>query len=1024
MTSRNYAILDRLLTALLTVGLALIPIIRAAAQEAANPSTAQPTKTAAADQQPEEVRLSPFVVSTDKDNGYGATNSISGSRVDTAIKDIPISINVITSDFIKDIGATDLRSSLMYTSGVMLTTQNDLENTAGTYGSPYGPGGVNNPQGLTANINQVQFKIRGFITNNTLRDGFLRGSGTDAVNIERIEVVEGPNALLYGTGNFGGVVDYLTKLPSEVQQGAISVSYGTYSFMRSELDVTGPVSTANHIAYRLGASWESSETNINFQKNSHYFIAPSLSWKPTPTTLVTLDTEYGKSKQNGYGFQALRAAQGTAGTPINNDQLEAVAFYYPPGADPKTVNLSGPDTYNDQQESNIEIKVTQQLLKESTYLPRVDFLLGYDRSYWATQTQDVNGQITGPISPGNPGYNLSQTIVTAGVANGLGGQDVANLSLVFGTFPNSVTKYNWNQNRQSTNREQERAELTARKILFEGKWYRVEDQVLAGFSQLFNQVKRNNWTTYSPTPNLYSYKNPLDHSPIVFGTQGDGTADPPMFQNDLNNINKVWDAGYYLNNYLKLLKDDRLIFMNGYRHDKVDAWSTDTTFATPTSAPSVSLSRAKTSATKSYQNGVIIKVTKNLSIYGIKSEGLQPNFGGLRNGVTGEPVGSDTAKSREIGIKFDFFDGKISGTIAKYTITRTSWVNQPWYTPAIMGHAKFDPSKPIVYDLSSGFNALSAPDPRLPGVNPSSQGAPDQTDPAVVAAWNAALNAGTITALSPLTGTSQNPGSSIYINASTPTGAAYLDAVFDAEKRNNNWPGWLYGGGVPYINNATLLDATGFNGNGAAAWQIIDQAKGYDGQILFTPNNNLQIVLNGSVKATVNRLTLGQWQKYPYPQDRWAVWYFPNGSWGLFNQPLTVAYTDPNDTSTRTNTGVFPGDDTPKYAFSMFANYKFLTGGLKGLTVGLGGNWHSQEAYFSGITHGSGQAEINTAGQPIVVYSPSQLLVNVFAKYAWKHGAHDQYVQLNVNNVLNDTKEYGLIFSSPITAKISYGIAF
>jgi iron complex outermembrane recepter protein len=1013
MTPKKFAISDRLLTALLTLGLASITLDRAVAQESA--------KSGASDQ-PEVVNLSPFVVSTNKDVGYLATNVISGSRVDTAIKDLPIAINVVTSEFISDIAATDLRSSLSYASGIMLTTQNDLENTGSTYGSAYGPGGVNNPQGLTANINQVQLKIRGFVTNNTLRDGFLRGSGTDAVNIDRIEIVAGPNALLYGTGNFGGVVDYLTKQPLDVQQGMVTVSYGSYDFMRTALDVTGPVSSANHLDYRLGASWESSATNVNFQKNSHFFVAPSISWQPTRTTMVVLDTEYGRSKQNGYGFQALRAAQGTSATPINNDQLEAVAFYYPPGTDRRTVNLSGPDTYNDQQESNIEIKATQEILKESTFLPRVDFLLGYDHSSWSAQTQSNNGQITGPILPGNPGYALSQTIYTLGSANGLGGQNVANNNLVFGAFPNSVVKYNWNQNQQATTRDQERVELTARKSLFEGKWYHVEDQMLAGFSQLYNQVTKNNWQTYSPTPNLFSYKNPLEHTPIVFGRQGDGTADPPMYQNDLNNLNKVWDAGYYVNNYAKLFKNDRLILMNGFRHDKIDSWSTDTTFATPTSPAATTIARAATSTTKSYQNGIIVKITKNLSVYGIKSEGLQPNFGGLHNGVTGEPVGSDTAKSREIGIKFDFFNGKISGTISKYTITRTSWVNQPWWTPAIMGHAKFDPSKPIVYDLSGGFNGNSAANP-FPGVTPSSQGAPDQTDPTVIAAWNAAVAAGAVTAVSPLTGTSQSPGSSLYLNASTATGAAYMDAVFNAEKRNNNWPGWPYNGNAPYINNATLLDAVGFNGNGSAAWQVIDKSKGYDGQILITPNDHLQIVLNASVQAKVTRLNLGQWQKYPYPQDRWAVWYFPNGSWGLENQPLNVAYTDPQDTSTRTNTGVFPGDDTPKYAYSAFVNYKF-SGRLKGLSAGIGGTWHSQEAYFSGVTHGSGQAEINTAGQPIVVYSPSQALLNLFAKYEWKRWGYNQFVQVNVNNLTNDTKLYGLIYSYPMTAKISYGIAF
>jgi len=98
--------------------------------------------------------------------------------------------------------------------------------------------------------------------------------------------------------------------------------------------------------------------------------------------------------------------------PINNDQIEAVAFFFPPGANPRTYNLSGPDTYDNQQENNIEVKLTQQLLKETEYLPAVNFLIGYNRASWDVQVQNLNGEITGPISSGQPGFNLAQTIYT------------------------------------------------------------------------------------------------------------------------------------------------------------------------------------------------------------------------------------------------------------------------------------------------------------------------------------------------------------------------------------------------------------------------------------------------------------------------------------------------------------------------------------------------------------------------------------------------------------------------------------
>ena len=108
-----------MLTSLLALGLLATPRVTVA-QTAPKPST--DTKVEEAD----TVVLSPFTVSTEKDKGYAATNAISGSRVNTAIKDLPIPVQVITSEFIDDIGATNLRDSLSYVAGIELKSQNDL----------------------------------------------------------------------------------------------------------------------------------------------------------------------------------------------------------------------------------------------------------------------------------------------------------------------------------------------------------------------------------------------------------------------------------------------------------------------------------------------------------------------------------------------------------------------------------------------------------------------------------------------------------------------------------------------------------------------------------------------------------------------------------------------------------------------------------------------------------------------------------------------------------------------------------
>jgi iron complex outermembrane recepter protein len=116
--------------------------------------------------------LSPFEVSTSGDRGYYASNSISGSRINIALQDMPMPIEVITSEFIEDTGARDLRSALRYSAGVILDSQNDAgANLSGV------PGGVHNGAGATANITNTTIKLRGFVTESSLRAGFRRQHG-------------------------------------------------------------------------------------------------------------------------------------------------------------------------------------------------------------------------------------------------------------------------------------------------------------------------------------------------------------------------------------------------------------------------------------------------------------------------------------------------------------------------------------------------------------------------------------------------------------------------------------------------------------------------------------------------------------------------------------------------------------------------------------------------------------------------------------------------------------------------------
>ena len=141
--------------------------------------------------------LTPFTVSTEKDNGYLVTNSATATRIGMEIQKIPLSVSVISSEFIQDTGMRSITDILGYTSGASTDSHYAVTRPA------------NNPT-PTSN-----FTIRGFPVNIILRDGvFLYSIKYVADNIDRVEIINVPAAIFYGQGYPGCVINFFTKTAS------------------------------------------------------------------------------------------------------------------------------------------------------------------------------------------------------------------------------------------------------------------------------------------------------------------------------------------------------------------------------------------------------------------------------------------------------------------------------------------------------------------------------------------------------------------------------------------------------------------------------------------------------------------------------------------------------------------------------------------------------------------------------------------------------------------------------------------
>lgn len=235
--------------------LPLLPLAQAQTQEVpAGPGT---------DKKEEAIVLSAFEVRAFNLTRYQMPDASSGGRVSIPVMDLPGSINVVTSELLRDGAANRLLDAVKFTAGVT--------------------------EGITPNgIERVT--IRGFQSDNTVTDGFRTGAGqmnTDPDLIDRVEVMKGPNAILQPQGTPGGTVNAITKSPSFDRTGGyFRLQLGQYDSNRSSLDYSGLL--GSRVAYRLVLSGQDNEGWWDESFTKSWAVMPSLMFKLGESTRLTV----------------------------------------------------------------------------------------------------------------------------------------------------------------------------------------------------------------------------------------------------------------------------------------------------------------------------------------------------------------------------------------------------------------------------------------------------------------------------------------------------------------------------------------------------------------------------------------------------------------------------------------------------------------------------------------------------------------------------------------------------------------
>ncbi|MBI6908828.1 TonB-dependent siderophore receptor [Pseudomonas palleroniana] len=203
--------------------------------------------------------------------GYRATRSASATKTDTAIRDIPQSISVIPATVLKDLGSHNVERALEYAGGVSKQ---------------------NNFGGLTL----YEYSVRGFTTSEFYQDGFSANRGypstPDTANIERIEVLKGPAASLYGRGDPGGTVNIVTKKPQPDAFTTLQTSAGSWDRYRTAIDVNTPLDSEGNLLSRVNLAVEDNHSFRDHVDAKRVFVAPSFSFQLTPDTHLLVESEF------------------------------------------------------------------------------------------------------------------------------------------------------------------------------------------------------------------------------------------------------------------------------------------------------------------------------------------------------------------------------------------------------------------------------------------------------------------------------------------------------------------------------------------------------------------------------------------------------------------------------------------------------------------------------------------------------------------------------------------------------------
>jgi iron complex outermembrane receptor protein len=529
----------------------------------------------------EAIRLKEFVVTDSQDLGYSTTNAIGVTRTNTALIDTPTTINVINRQFMEDFQVGELFDALKYVAAVT----------------------------IESNVGDSTM-IRGYTVRDQYTDGMVDNqnqsqAGAEPFQFERIEVMKGPNALVYGSTAIGGVTNRVRKAPQFKPAGMVGLTLGNHNQLKTEFDYTAPIT--DKLAYRLIAVYRNEDlvngVNVRFANFWRWNINPMLTYRINATSRIRLVGEFMTEDgfkhwgENGM-FQPF--------TPIRRTMATTFGVR-PEDGGISTFGLLPRDfTFSDEQSQSHNTKQSGTIYYETSPFKDLSIRVTGTASWWYHFVEDV-------IPIGMAANNREMTRLWRTITN--------------------IDYY----------------ATTAMDAVYNLKIGPTEHKLLGIFQytkkdRYQNIVNNNPSTGPGAMPNLDIYNPIYRHY----------TPPNPIYSNIQYGQDRNHNVSFQ--DHMKFF-GDKFQLVGGARND---------TFTTHTDNNLTRvMGRLNRGRKWTYKYGAIIKLLPSYSLFYNHSETYAPTFGTQPDGTI---FPHQEGVIEEAGIKMNFFQGRVSGTLSVYDL--------------------------------------------------------------------------------------------------------------------------------------------------------------------------------------------------------------------------------------------------------------------------------------------------------------------------------------------------------------------